>query len=287
MTLNCTWQEIMREAIPRLAGAGVEHPAREARMLLAHALGIAPVDVIIREMDAVDPVGITAFEEAIQRRLSHEPVSRIRGHREFYGRGFTVTPDVLDPRPETELLVEEGLRRLPLNGRVLDLGTGSGCILISVLAERSDASGVGVDISPAALAVAKRNAEALHVGHATFIEGSWEAGLAQAPFDLVLSNPPYIPDADIPGLEPDVRNYDPDVALAGGADGLDPYRAIFALAARLLKPGASIGVEFGQFSSGMGQGEAVAGLMAKAGLTGITLLKDLAGHERAAFSRRP
>ncbi|HEV7690846.1 MAG TPA: peptide chain release factor N(5)-glutamine methyltransferase [Hyphomonadaceae bacterium] len=282
MTLNCTWQDMMREAIPRLAGAGVEHPAREARMLLAHALGIAPVNVIIREMDAVDPAGLTAFEQAIQRRLNHEPVSRIRGSREFYGRSFIVTPDVLDPRPETELLVEEGLKRLPPNGRVLDLGTGSGCILLSILGERSDASGVGVDISPAALTVAKRNAEALQIGRATFIEGSWEAGLAQAPFDLVLSNPPYIPDADIPGLAPDVRNYDPGLALAGGTDGLDPYRVILGLAERLLKPGASIGVEFG-----LGQGETVASLMAKAGLTDVMLLKDLAGHERAAFSRRP
>jgi len=273
---------MMREAIPRLAGVGVEHPAREARMLLAHALGIAPVDVIICEMDAVDPVGLTAFEQAIQRRLNHEPVSRIRGSREFYGHSFIVTPDVLDPRPETELLVEEGLKRLPRNGRLLDLGTGSGCILLSVLAERSDVSGAGVDISPAALAVAKRNAEALHIDRATFLEGSWEAGLAQAPFDLVLSNPPYIPAADIPRLEPDVRNFDPGLALAGGTDGLDPYRVILGLAERLLKPGASIGVEFGA-----GQGEAVAILMAKAGLTDVLLLKDLAGHERAAFSRRP
>src|ERR1700754_1630552 len=142
MTLNCTWQDMMREAVPRLAGAGIEHPAREARMLLAHALGIAPVDVIIREMDAVDPIGLTAFEQAIQRRLNHEPVSRIRGTRDFYGRTFIVTPNVLDPRPETELLVEEGLKRLPQDGRVLDLGTGSGCILLSVLAERGDASGI-------------------------------------------------------------------------------------------------------------------------------------------------
>jgi release factor glutamine methyltransferase len=282
MTLNCTWSDVMHEAIPRLAAAGIEHPAREARLLLAHALGIAPVDVIIREMDAVEPVGLTAFEQAIQRRLKHEPVSRIRGSREFYGRSFIVTPDVLDPRPETELLVEEGLKRLPRNGRILDLGTGSGCILLSVLGERGDASGVGLDISPAALAVAKKNAAALRIGRATFIEGSWEAGLGQAPFDLVLSNPPYIPDGDIPDLAPDVCNYDPDIALKGGTDGLDAYRAILGLAPRLLKQGASIGVEFG-----LGQGKAVAGRMAKAGLTDVILRRDLAGHERAAFSRRP
>jgi release factor glutamine methyltransferase len=273
---------MMQEAIPRLAAAGIEHPAREARMLLAHALGIATVDVIVREMDAVDPVGLTAFEQAIQRRQNHEPVSRIRGSREFYGRSFIVTPDVLDPRPETELLVEEGLKRLPPKGRVLDLGTGSGCILLSILAERSDASGVGVDVSLGALEVAQRNAEALQVRHARFIEGSWPAGSAEGPFDLVLSNPPYIPDAEIPRLAPDVRNYDPGIALAGGTDGLDPYRVILGLAGGLLKPGGSIGVEFG-----LGQGPAIAALMAKSELTNVILLKDLAGHERAAFSRRP
>jgi release factor glutamine methyltransferase len=282
MTLNCTWQDMMREAIPRLAAAGIEHPAREARRLLAHALGIEPTDVIIREMDAVEPVGLTGFEAAVQRRIAHEPLSRIRGTREFFGRTFIVTPDVLDPRPETELLVEEGVKRLPPNGRVLDLGTGTGCILLSVLAERSDAAGVAVDVSPAALAVARRNAEALGVSRATFIEGSWEAGAAAGPFDLVLSNPPYVTETEYEDLAPGVRDFDPRLALVGGADGLDPYRAILDLAPRLLKPGGALGFEFGST-----QGEAVAGLMAKAGLTGISLLRDLAGHERAAFGRRP
>jgi release factor glutamine methyltransferase len=282
MTLNCTWQDMMREAIPRLASAGIEHPAREARRLLAHALGIEPTDVIIREMDAVEPVGLTAFEAVVRRRIAHEPLSRIRGTREFYGRSFIVTPDVLDPRPETELLVEQGLKRLPQNGSVLDLGTGTGCILLSVLAERPDAQGVAVDISPAALAVAKRNAEVLGVSRATFIEGSWNAALAAGPFDLVLSNPPYVTEAEYEDLAPGVRDHDPRMALVGGEDGLDPYRAILGLASRLMKPGGSIGFEFGA-----SQGEAVAALMRLSGLTGVSVLKDLAGHDRAAFGRSP
>ena len=281
MNLNCTWREMMREAAQRLAAAGVENAPRDARLLLAHALGIEPVEVIVREMDAVDAVGLTEFEAAISRRLKGEPVSRIRGWREFYRRRFKVTADVLDPRPETELLVEEGIARLSPGGRVLDLGTGSGCILVSVLAECPGASGTGVDISPAALAVAKQNAEALGVAdRASFIEGSWDA--ASGPFDLVLSNPPYVTEAEFEALPRDVRNHDPHIALAGGRDGLDPYHLILAQADRLLAPGGSMGFEFGAL-----QGEAVAELMDNAGLIDIELLEDLAGLSRAAFGRRP
>ncbi|MDP3493937.1 MAG: peptide chain release factor N(5)-glutamine methyltransferase, partial [Hyphomonadaceae bacterium] len=245
MTLHCAWRDMMREAAGRLADAGVENAPRDARLLLAHALGIEPIDVILRETDAVDPVGLTAFEQVIRRRLDGEPVSRIRGWREFYGRRFSVTPAVLDPRPETELLVEQGLRRLPQAGRVLDLGTGSGCILISVLAERSDATGIGLDISSDALSVARINAEALGVSsRAGFIEGGW-ADVSGGPFDLVLSNPPYIPEDDIAGLAKDVRGYDPRAALTPGGDGLDPYRAILGAMPGWLKPGGCIGFEFG------------------------------------------
>ena len=274
----------MREAAQRLGAAGVENAPRDARLLLAHALGIEPVQVILRETDAVDPVVLTQYETLVQRRLAGEPVSRIRGCREFYGRKFGVTPAVLDPRPETELLVAEGMTRLPDGGRVLDLGTGSGCILLSVLAERPDASGVGVDISPAALDVARANAAALDVARAEFILGSWDAALRSdgGPFDLVLSNPPYVADAEFDGLAKDVRAYDPKLALVGGGDGLDPYREILDLVDRLLKPGGSIGFEFG-----WRHGEEVRSLMEGAGLTGVILFRDIAGTPRAAFGRRP
>lgn len=282
MSLHCTWQDVMREAAWRLQNAGVENPRRDVRLLLAHALGVEPVDVILREMDAIDPVGLAAFEAVIQRREAGEPVSRIRGWREFYGRRFMVTPDVLDPRPETELLVGEGIARLPAGGRVLDLGVGSGCILLSVLAERPDASGVGVDISPAALAVARTNAEALGVaGRTQLIEGGWGTALGDA-CDLVLANPPYIPAAEMKGLAREVINHDPHLALTPGGDGLDPYRVILGRMDQLLLPGGWIGFEFG-----MGQAAAVAGLMTAAGLETVAVLPDLAGIERAAFGRRP
>lgn len=282
MSLNCTWRDMMREAAGRLRTAGVESPARDVRLLLAHALGVEPVEVILRECDAVDPASLRAFDHAIARRAAGEPVSRIRGWREFYGRPFIVTPDVLDPRPETELLVDQGVARLPRQGRVLDLGVGSGCILLSVLAERPDASGAGVDISPAALAVARRNADALGVGErAVLVEGGWETAF-DAPFDLVLSNPPYIPEADMPALAREVVNHDPLVALTPGGDGLAPCRAILGRMGDLLKPGGWIGVEFGR-----GQADDVAAMMRSAGLEQVETAPDLSGIPRAAFGRRP
>ncbi len=281
MTLHCTWRDMMREAAARLTVAGVENAPRDARLLLAHALGIEPVEVIVRETDSIDVIGLTAFEAAVQRRLEGEPVSRIRGWREFYGRRFSVTADVLDPRPETELLVEQGLTRLPEGGRVLDLGTGSGCILISVLAERPDATGAGLDISGGALDVARANATALGVaGRARFIEGGW-GDVSGGPFDLALSNPPYIPEADIAGLAKDVRGYDPRAALTPGGDGLDPYRLILGAMPGWLRPGGCIGFEFG-----IEQAAGVTMLMGQAGLVDIEVHRDLAGIERAAFGRR-
>ena len=281
MTLHCSWRDMMREAAQRFAAAGVENAPRDARLLLAHALGIEPVEVILRETDAIDIGALTDFEQTIQRRLKGEPVSRIRGWREFYGRRFIVTPAVLDPRPETELLVEQGLKRLPRSGRVLDLGTGSGCILLSVLAERPDAIGTGLDISAAALGVARSNAEALAVSaRVSLVEGSW-GDPTDGPFDLALSNPPYIPEADVAGLATDVRGYDPHIALTPGGDGLGPYRAILAAMPRWLKPGGCIGFEFG-----IEQAAAVTMLMQQAGLSDIEVHRDLAGIERAAFGRR-
>jgi release factor glutamine methyltransferase len=282
MSLDRNWRESMREAASRLAHVGVENAPREARLLLALAMGVEPVDVIGREREAVEPAALAAYEAMIQRRLAREPLSRIRGWREFYGRRFIVTPDVLDPRPETELLVEHGLKRLAREGRVLDLGVGSGCILVSVLGEREDAAGVGLDISPAALAVAQRNAHTHGVAaRASFLEGGWldDPG---GRFDLALSNPPYIAQSEMAELAEDVRAFDPTIALTPGGDGLLPYRAILSAMPAWLKPGGWIGFEFGA-----SQAARVADLMAAADLEAIAIFADLAGIARAAFGRRP
>ena len=282
MSVHCTWQDVMRDAAARLESASVEGARRDVRLLLAHVLGVEPIEIILREMDDVEPAGLTAFEAALRRREAGEPVSRIRGWREFYGRRFHITPDVLDPRPETELLVDAAIARLPRAGCVLDLGVGSGCILLSVLAERPDARGVGVDISAPALDVARINAEALGVAaRAEMIGGGWDVVLAGA-FDLVVSNPPYIPAGEMEGLAREVINHDPHLALTPGGDGLDPYRAILARVATLVAPGGWIGFEFG-----LGQAQAVSDLMRQAGLQHVEVSPDLAGIDRAAFGRRP
>lgn len=282
MNLHCSWRDIMREAAQRLSAVGVEGASRDVRLLLAHAMGIEPVDVILRETDAVDPVLLTSFEQLVARRETGEPVSRIRGWREFYGRRFVISPDVLDPRPETELLVSEGLNRLPHGGRVLDLGTGSGCILLSVLAERPDASGVGVDLSPGAVAMAQANAAALGVAARVSIIHQSYADELDGSFDLALSNPPYISRAAVETLAPDVRNHDPAMALSPGDDALAAYRTILGVMPRWLKPGGWIGVEVG-----MGQAPDVSILMAAVGLEEIAYFDDLAGISRAVFGRRP
>ncbi len=164
-------------------------------------------------------------------------MSRILGEREFYGRIFSVTPDVLDPRPDTETLIDAALKLMPPSARLLDLGTGSGVIMVTLLAERPDASGVAVDLSPSALAVARANAERNGVAaRLTLHSGEWFEPVGDERFDLILSNPPYVPEAEIEGLAPDVREHDPRLALAGGPDGLEAYRAIAAGAMRHLKP---------------------------------------------------
>lgn len=281
MNLHCTWRDIMRDASQRLTAAGIEGAARDARLLLAQALGIEPVDVIMRETDAVDATGLAAFEAFVARREAGEPVSRIRGWREFHGHRFAITPDVLDPRPETELLVDEGIKRLPEGGRVIDLGVGSGCILLSILAARADASGVGVDLSPRAVEVARRNADALKLAsRAQIINRSFADGQGEW-FDLALSNPPYIAQAEVATLAPDVRNHDPAMALSPGDDALVAYRAILAGMPAWLKPSGWIG-----FEVGAGQSADVSRLMHEAGLGDIEVFDDLARIPRALFGRR-
>jgi release factor glutamine methyltransferase len=282
MTGGPIWLDVLRAAAQQLADAGVEGPARDARLLLADALGVDGGRLIAIERDEARPDQIADFDARIARRVRGEPVSRIRGRREFFGLDFVVTPAVLDPRPDTEALVQACLDRMTPDGRVLDLGTGSGCILLALLAQRPRTTGLGVDISAEAVAVAERNASRLGMDdRAMFQQGDWATGVHDQ-FDLIVSNPPYIPTGDIAGLDRDVRLFDPEQALDGGADGLDPYRAICGAIPRLLRPGGWLGFEFG-----LGQGDEVAALMREIGLEKIELVRDLAGRERAAVGRRP
>ena len=268
-------QDILPAAICRLTAAGVPDAARDARRLLAHAMRLPPDRMTLHLGDTLTAEDLARFDAALAARARRQPVSQITGHRDFFGRWFRVTPDVLDPRPETEVLVLAALTA-PF-ARVLDLGTGSGCILLSLLAERADATGTGTDLSEPALAVARGNAHRLGLqGRASFACGNWYVAVApQRPFDLIVSNPPYIAGAEMAALAPEVRDWEPHLALTPGGDGLGAYRALAHGACHHLAPGGRLMVEVGPT-----QGQAVAALWQGAGLTAVAILPDLDGRDR-------
>jgi release factor glutamine methyltransferase len=258
--------------VATLRAAGVDDPATDARRLLAHAAGVAAgrLNVVLPDLGADV---LLRFGALIGARAARVPVSHLTGTRAFWGRDFIVTPDVLDPRPDTETLVA-----LALAGdcqRVIDLGTGSGCILLTVLAERPAATGVGVDMSAQALAVADRNRLALGVGgRAQLIISDWWQSVP-CRFDLILSNPPYIAAAEMPGLAPEVRDHEPHAALTDGADGLTAYRAITAGLADHAAPGARVLLEIGPT-----QGPSVAAILTGAGAVQVAIHPDIDDRPR-------
>lgn len=266
----------------RLKQAGIASPELDARLLTQAACCCDEIEMIRepgKRISDAEEATLAGFEA---RRLSGEPVSRILGRREFWGLSFLVTPDTLDPRPDSETLVETalGLIGAEKSPSILDLGTGTGCLLIALLHERADAKGMGVDLSHKALEVARRNADALGVGsRASFRHGVWAEGLDER-FDLVISNPPYIREPDIAGLDVEVRGHDPLLALDGGTDGLDAYRAIGAALPGLLAPQGHAVIELGQ-----GQGTDVQALFEAAGLHVSGIVNDLGGVPRALVAR--
>ena len=263
-----------------LREAGIPDAATDARRLLSHALGIPPDRLTVDLPGDLPPAISDLYEELLARRAKRAPVSQIVGQRAFWGREFIVTEAVLDPRPETEVLVASALEE-PF-ARVLDLGTGSGCILISLLADRPLPTGVGVDLSGKALAVARRNAEHHRLGdRASFLQGNWFDGLTER-FDLIVSNPPYIAIDEMPGLEPEVRDWEPRLALTDEGDGLNAYRAILAGAAARLAPGGRLMVEIGPT-----QAEAVAAIGRGHGLGAPEVRPDLDGRARVCLFRAP
>jgi len=270
-------RDVLSTGAGELRAAGIEEAMRDARRLMALALGVETGRLTLLERDEVKPVAVATFHDAVRRRCEGEPVSHILGWREFYGRRFEVTRDVLDPRPETEGLIAEALRE-PFE-EVLDLGTGTGCILLSLLAERSGASGVGTDVSPHALDVAARNAQALGVaGRCALIESDW-FGAVRGTYDLIVSNPPYIAAGEMAGLAREL-SYEPRMALTDEADGLNAYRAIAAGAGAHLRPQGRLLVEIG-----CAQGAAVAALFEAAGFADVGVWPDLDGRDRVITGR--
>lgn len=269
-----TVRAALAAGVARLAAAGVPDPARDARRLMAAALGIGPDRLTLHAGDPVLPDAAAALDRMLAERARFRPVAQILGYRAFWGRDFTVSAAVLDPRPETETLVALALRGGPA-ARILDIGTGSGAILLTLLAEWPSAQGVGTDVDPAALAVAGANAARLAVAARTrLVRSDWAEGV-DGRFDLVVSNPPYIAVAEIEGLAPDVRDWEPRHALTPGPTGLESYAAIAPALPRLLAPGGRVLLEIGPT-----QGPAVARLLAAAGLAAIARHPDLDGRER-------
>ena len=267
----------MREVAARLTDAAKPNAQSEAREIVGQVLGLTREEMVGRASDGVASEDLGEINAVLERRIAGEPLDNIIGEREFFGRMFRVTPDVLSPRDDTEVLVR---RALELMGaieapRLLDLGTGSGAIAVTLLCEDADASAMGVDISPYALLVAEENAGRHEVEERLdLVEGSWFDDV-EGRFDLIVSNPPYITDAAMRELATEVRDYDPALALAGGPDGLDAYRVIVGEATAHLQPGAPLLLEIGY-----DLGEAVAELLETAGFERVAVSPDLAGHDR-------
>ncbi|CTQ50252.1 peptide chain release factor N(5)-glutamine methyltransferase [Jannaschia donghaensis] len=261
----------MDDAGRRLSLAGVPDPLRDVSALL-DAAGAG-------SLDELPPDVAARFERLVQRRVRREPVSHLTGRRAFWMHDFIVTPDVLDPRPDTETLVEAALSA-PFE-TVLDLGTGSGCILLSLLYERPRSRGTGTDISDDALAIARRNSDVVGVAdRVIFLQSDWLADVTGM-FDLIVSNPPYISTAEMADLSPEVL-HEPRLALTPGGDGLDAYRTIARTAPPHLMPGGRLMVEIGA-----AQAEAVSGLLADVGLRNLRVIPDINGKSRVVSGEKP
>jgi release factor glutamine methyltransferase len=274
LTLLKAWQS----AKQRLEAAGLAGPVIDARLLVEAAADATRADIVGDPHRALTPDQETTLADYLDRREHREPVSHILGRKGFWKIMLQVTPDVLTPRPDTETVVEYVLRDFPEHApwSILDLGIGSGAIILSILAERPAARGLGIDVSEEALAVARDNAAHLGLaGRLALLRGDWTEGLAEASFDLVVSNPPYIATDVIETLEPEVRDHEPRIALEGGPDGLMHYRRLAPEIMRVLKPGGRFAVEIGY-----DQKEAVEELFREAGAAGVTTVLDLANRDR-------
>lgn len=268
----------------RLKAAGVDSPAIDARLLLEAAAGVTRMDVITDPYREIPDEAAATLDAYVERRSRREPVSRILGRKGFWKLLLAVSPAVLTPRPDTEVIVDMALKAFPerMPFTVADLGVGSGAILLSILAERPAATGIGTDVSEEALAVAKDNAANLDLNNrATFLRTDWGAGLPDASFDLVVSNPPYIRSAEIAGLQPEVKDHEPHLALDGGPDGLDAYRVLAPEILRLLKDDGLFFVEIG-----WDQAQDVQAILAGAGAWDLSVIKDLGDRDRVVTGRK-
>ena len=274
---------LLDAAAATLSQAGVGEPRRMARRTVAEVLEISPAEMLSRPARVIEDLQVDRVRLALDRMAAREPLSRILGRREFWGLEFALSADTLDPRPETETIVEAVLRRFPDRDtplRILDLGTGTGCIMLALLSEFRNAVGFGVDLSGGAACTARRNACSLgFADRAGFLVGDWAAAISDK-FDAIIANPPYIADALLAELPREVALYDPRLALSGGTDGLQAYRSLAMELGRLLRPNAFF---FGEI--GLGQERAVAVILRASGLVIEGCENDLAGATRCVVAR--
>ena len=281
LTLVKAWNA----AKDRLKTVQIDQPAIDARLLLEVAADVTRTDIITDPYRVLTDAQMATLEDFLTRRAAREPVSHIIGRKGFWKILLQVNKNVLTPRPETEVIVDEVLKAFPeqMSFNMLDLGVGSGTILLAVLAERPAAKGLGIDVSEEALAVARENAANLDLSdRVALLRGDWTNGLGDDGFDLVVSNPPYIATHVIETLEPEVRDHEPRLALDGGPDGLDAYRLLAGEILRVLKPGAMFAVEIGY-----DQSAAVEALFREAGAQNVRTIKDLSVNDRVVTGTKP
>lgn len=278
-----TIRGLVAAAAEQLAEAGVETPETDARLLMQHVSGMSHAQVLMEGDTPVDASQAHLYHEAVARRLQREPVSRITGTRGFWKSEFRLSPETLDPRPDSETVIESALKyAVDIPKSVLDLGTGTGCLLLSLLLEWPGARGIGVDISMDAIATARYNAKNLGLeDRVDFVTGDWADYAANIEFDIVVSNPPYISAAEMADLAPEVAFFDPLTALLGGEDGLEAYRGIISRLPGWLKKGG-----WALFEIGHTQAKPVRELLAKAGFDVVQTVPDLSGSDRVVVARR-
>lgn len=279
-----TLGDAIRHATEKLAAAGIDSPAVDARLLIAHALSCDRTALLARAEQNTLPHDLETIQAFIDRRLNHEPVARILGRREFWGLSFALNEATLEPRPDSETLIDAVLSLFPdkrAGIRILDLGTGTGCLLLALLHEYPKATGVGIDRAPRAVEQAQENARQLGLKkRAKFRVGDWFNGINDV-FDLIVCNPPYVTTTEMPDLMLEVRNHDPLAALDGGWDGLDAYRTVLPALPRFLnRHGCAV------FEVGQGQAGAVQKMFRAAGFPDLRTFKDLGGVERCVTGRK-
>lgn len=268
-----------------LRTGGIETPDLDARLLLTAAAGFSAEDMILKSTSNLPAEALEKFNAFIKRRLAHEPVSRILGEREFWGLPFKITPDTLDPRPDSETLVHETLQALNIstykNLRIADLGTGTGCLLLALLSELPKAQGTGFDISEGAIRTAKENAEILGLQERAFFQVTdWE-NIPPSDFDWIISNPPYIAENEAEKLTPEVRNFDPHGALFAGKDGLECYRVLARILPCLLAPDGGASLEIG-----FNQADQVSDIFKNYGFNVLKIAKDIQNHDRCVIIKK-